>query len=374
MESQTVRRYTGHCCPCDNKACVEILLTYLQVYTELQEAITLTKEALNDFQNAAALQPTQQSTAELATCAITAPDNLTPARMQPVRIHLLPVEVPICVVLRHNHPSGSQDDQTHTRKPGQKRQSAAHPPSHSNKHRKHEDDSKGNIIGPQLPQHLASDAQQHPHSSSSSIRPAVHPRNRYADQQPDFQALGQSFPELRQHIQTRQGKGSIDFRKPAACKALTKALLKHDFGITWDIPDGQLVPPLTNRANYVHWLEDLLQLSPPQNTDHITGLDIGCGANCIYPLLGAALNGWRFVGTDVTDIAVQWANRNVSLNPHLANLIEVRRTGQSNSPLDVANADEVGNAKLLRLMLRQSVTTFWMAYSFVCVCDSSLAS
>lgn len=169
----------------------------------------------------------------------------------------------------------------------------------------------------------------------------MHPRNKYADQLPDFKALGQSFPELQQHLRLHQGKATIDFRKPAACKALTKALLQHDFAITWDVPDGQLVPPVTNRANYIHWLEDLLVLSPPPNTEVVTGLDVGCGANCIYPLLGAALNGWRFVGTDITDIAIEWAKKNVSSNPNLAKLIEVRQTGHSNKPLDAANVTEV---------------------------------
>lgn len=101
----------------------------------------------------------------------------------------------------------------------------------------------------------------------------MHPRNRYADQTPDFAALAQSFPELQQHVKTQQnGKASIDFRRPQACKCLTKALLKHDFGITWTIPDGQLVPPLANRANYIHWLEDLLALSSPERDEPVKGM------------------------------------------------------------------------------------------------------
>ena len=182
----------------------------------------------------------------------------------------------------------------------------------------------------------------HPHlTPSTRSKATVHPRNKYADQAPDFAALGRAYPQLQQHIRMHQGKPTIDFRKPAACKALTQALLQHDFDITWDVPDGQLVPPVTNRANYIHWLEDLVELSVPKDTDCVTGLDVGCGANCIYPLLGAALNGWRFVGTDITDIALEWAEKNVRSNPHIAHLIEVRRTGQSKKPLDPANVDQV---------------------------------
>lgn len=84
----------------------------------------------------------------------------------------------------------------------------------------------------------------------------------------------------------------------------------------------QLVPPLTNRANYVHWIEDLLELSRPEG--QVRGLDIGTGANCIYALLGAALCGWHMVGADVTEEAAAAAARNVAANPDLRNLLEIR--------------------------------------------------
>ena len=61
-------------------------------------------------------------------------------------------------------------------------------------------------------------------------------------------------------------------------------------------------------------------------------LDVGCGANLIYPLLGAALRGWRFVGSDVTDAALEAAARNAAANPHLAPLIDLRRV-EAGSPL-----------------------------------------
>lgn len=33
--------------------------------------------------------------------------------------------------------------------------------------------------------------------------------------------------------------------------------------MNWWVEDGQLIPPVPNRANYIHWIEDLLQLSSP---------------------------------------------------------------------------------------------------------------
>lgn len=61
-------------------------------------------------------------------------------------------------------------------------------------------------------------------------------------------------------------------------------------------------------------------------------LDIGCGANLIYPLLGSAMHGWSFVAADITDVAVTWARANLRANPQLEALIEVR---------DVAHEDAV---------------------------------
>lgn len=58
---------------------------------------------------------------------------------------------------------------------------------------------------------------------------------------------------------------------------------------------------MPNRSNYIHWIEDLLasDIIPKNKTsgDNVRGFDIGTGANCIYPLLGASLLGWSFVGS-----------------------------------------------------------------------------
>jgi len=35
------------------------------------------------------------------------------------------------------------------------------------------------------------------------------------------------------------------------------------------------------------------------------GLDVGIGANCIYPIIGNALFEWSFVGTDIDEDALQ---------------------------------------------------------------------
>ena len=41
---------------------------------------------------------------------------------------------------------------------------------------------------------------------------------------------------------------------------------------------------------------------------------LGSGASCIYPLLGAKLNNWRFLATEVDDSSASYAKENVKRN------------------------------------------------------------
>jgi 23S rRNA A1618 N6-methylase RlmF len=44
------------------------------------------------------------------------------------------------------------------------------------------------------------------------------------------------------------------------------------------------------------------------------GIDIGCGASCIYPLLGRRLFGWRWVASELDLASVAHASANVKAN------------------------------------------------------------
>ncbi|CAL5060693.1 unnamed protein product [Urochloa decumbens] len=170
-----------------------------------------------------------------------------------------------------------------------------------------------------------------------SDAPSIHPRNRYAAAPPDFAALAELYPSFRPFVSVSdRGRASVDFTDFSATRELTRVLLLHDHGVNWWIPDGQLCPTVPNRSNYIHWIEDLLSsnLIPPisSSSGKVRGFDIGTGANCIYPLLGASLLGWSFVGSDVTDVALEWAKKNVESNPHLAELIEIRNANAAPFP------------------------------------------
>ncbi|KAK2980581.1 hypothetical protein RJ640_029168 [Escallonia rubra] len=161
-------------------------------------------------------------------------------------------------------------------------------------------------------------------------RPSIHPRNKYSDNPPDFAQLASQYPSFEPFVfYSRDGRPRIDWTDYNATRELTRVLLLHDHALNWWIPDGQLCPTVPNRSNYIHWIEDLLMSdiipSTRTNGDIIKGFDIGTGANCIYPLLGASLLGWSFVGSDVADVALEWAEKNVVNNPHISGLIEIRK-------------------------------------------------
>ena len=164
-------------------------------------------------------------------------------------------------------------------------------------------------------------------SAASSIKPGLHARNRHRDRY-DFAALTHSSPALAPFVSTNTyGDPSIDFADPDAVKALNRALLKHFYDIAnWDIPDGYLCPPIPGRADYLHHLADLLASSNGGVIPRGAGvrvLDIGVGANCIYPIIGQREYGWSFVGSDIDPVALVAARKIIDGNAGLANAVSL---------------------------------------------------
>lgn len=156
----------------------------------------------------------------------------------------------------------------------------------------------------------------------------LHPRNLHRSRY-DFPELIQSYPSLERFVFTNPyGDLSVDFANPEAVKTLNAALLKHFYAIGhWDIPENYLCPPIPGRADYIHYLADLLAVT--NNNVIPTGkavkvLDIGVGANCIYPVIGHQVYGWQFVGSDVDKRAVSSAENIAAINPSLKNHLSFR--------------------------------------------------
>ena len=116
---------------------------------------------------------------------------------------------------------------------------------------------------------------------------------------------------------------TIDFSNQKAVLELNKAILKHHYNLTdWSIPEGYLCPPIPGRADYIHYISDLL-LEDNISTN-IKGLDIGVGANCIYPILSNRIYNWKMVGADINKNAVISAQKNIEATSGLADHIEIR--------------------------------------------------
>jgi 23S rRNA (adenine1618-N6)-methyltransferase len=139
-----------------------------------------------------------------------------------------------------------------------------------------------------------------------------------------------SYPALQQHVLIKPDGGkTIDFANPNGVKALNAALLSHYYQVKfWDVPAGFLCPPIPGRADYVHHLADLLAMDyqgvAPKGKS-IRGLDIGTGANVIYPIIATRSYGWRMVGTDIDTVSIKSANAIIDLNSVLTDYIDIRQ-------------------------------------------------
>lgn len=165
-------------------------------------------------------------------------------------------------------------------------------------------------------------------------KPNLHPRNKHQGQY-DFEKLTETLAELSNYVFANQYQNqTIDFSNPEAVKILNKSLLAYYYGVkNWDIPEGYLCPPIPGRADYVHYLADLLiqeNAGKPTEGSSIRCLDIGTGANCIYPIIGHREYGWSFVGTDIDPLSVKTAKAIVDFNDVLKNAIEIRLQPNTN--------------------------------------------
>ncbi|MFJ2971829.1 23S rRNA (adenine(1618)-N(6))-methyltransferase RlmF [Pseudomonas fulva] len=162
-------------------------------------------------------------------------------------------------------------------------------------------------------------------------KPTLHPRNRHQGRY-DFPSLIKAHPDLARFTLTNpHGKPSIDFANPEAVRVFNRALLKAQYGIQhWDIPANYLCPPIPGRADYLHVAADLLATDNAGQLlkgAQVRVLDIGVGANCIYPLLGHSDYRWRFLGSDIDPVALASAKAIIQANG-LDKVIKLRQ--QSN--------------------------------------------
>ena len=145
----------------------------------------------------------------------------------------------------------------------------------------------------------------------------LHPNNPHKGKY-DFEVLSKNIPQLKEYIKKNpRGEDTIDFSDNEAVILLNKALLKTFYNIdNWDIPKSFLVPPIPGRADYIHYIAELLE-----KKDNVKVLDIGTGANCIYPIIGSQSYGWNFVASDIDSKSIENAQKIIDANKNLKDKI-----------------------------------------------------
>ena len=159
---------------------------------------------------------------------------------------------------------------------------------------------------------------------------STRPRLDYVSHPPDFGHLARLYPAFAAFVRFRvsgeRRRATVDFRDPRAILALTATLLAHDFQLRCELPIAHLCPPLPQRLAVLYWVADLIAEQRQQGGSSAVprrGLDVGCGASAIFPLLGARGFGWQFLATEVDEPAIAAARHNVALNG-LGGAVEVR--------------------------------------------------
>ena len=149
------------------------------------------------------------------------------------------------------------------------------------------------------------------------------------EQHYDLNLLIQDCPELADFVKLNiHNDESIDLANPDAVKLLNKALLKHYYGVqNWDIPIDYLCPPIPGRADYIHHIADLLCVNnygKIPTGPQIKCLDIGVGANCVYPIIGNKEYGWSFIGADIDPVSIDTVKMIIENNSFLKDFIDPR--------------------------------------------------
>lgn len=165
--------------------------------------------------------------------------------------------------------------------------------------------------------------------------------NNIHNQAYDFPALISAYPLLKEFVfKNSYDSTTIDFGNPKAVIVLNKAILIHYYQLKdWSIPKDYLCPPIPGRADYIHHIADLL--NKKATSKNIKGLDIGVGANCIYPILGTQIYNWQMVGVDINEVAVASAKKNIAINPMLTDKIAIRhQTNNANIFEGIIQPDE----------------------------------
>jgi 23S rRNA (adenine1618-N6)-methyltransferase len=175
--------------------------------------------------------------------------------------------------------------------------------------------------------HIKIDSKTNSNKVVKSSVSRLHVRNLHQGRY-DMSLLCHCLPALKPFITKNVvGDETISFNDPKAILTLNQALLAYYYNVDlWQIPEGYLCPPIPGRADYIHYLADLLAQTNDGEIPRgkpVRVLDVGCGASCIYPIIGSQSYGWQFVGSDIDLVSVNCAKNIVQSNRSLTKHIKL---------------------------------------------------
>jgi len=160
------------------------------------------------------------------------------------------------------------------------------------------------------------------------VKKEMHVRNQHRERY-NFKLLTANYEALGSFVKPNSyGDLSIDFADPKAVLALNTAILKTHYKLDfWEIPKDFLCPPIPSRADYIHYIADLLAETHKGEVPtgkKITCLDVGIGASCIYPIVGNYEYNWSFIGSDISTASLKSAKQIATNNKKLNAAVKTR--------------------------------------------------
>lgn len=167
-----------------------------------------------------------------------------------------------------------------------------------------------------------------PKKELPQIKKEMHVRNQHKERY-NFEVLTSNYEELGPFVRPNPyGDLSIDFANPEAVLALNTAILKTHYKLDfWEIPKDFLCPPIPSRADYIHYIADLLAETNNNEIpkgNNVTCLDVGVGASCIYPIVGNYEYSWSFIGSDISTASLKSAKQIATNNTKLTSTVKTR--------------------------------------------------
>ena len=169
----------------------------------------------------------------------------------------------------------------------------------------------------------------------------------YNEFKPDFLILIKEFPDLKKYIikqnEEKLEEISFEWSNNNLSLLMTKSILDYYFNIKYyNIPKGYLIPPIPSRLNYLNLINKILIKeinSQSRYSSDIIGIDIGTGANIIYPILGNSIFNWKFICSEINDESYNNAKLILEKN-NLENEINlIKQKNKNNIFLNILNQE-----------------------------------